>query len=141
MQSRSARLGLLAAVLAVAVVLFIVLQSDNSDKGGSGEVTVTSANGATTTEDPVQRLSVDASGNPVGGVKTLTYNKGDEVRLEVTLARPEEEIHVHGYEKEAPAQRSPVRLAFPATIDGVFEIEVHHLDGSEAQIATLKVNP
>jgi hypothetical protein len=34
-----------------------------------------------------------------------------------------------------------VRLSFPADIDGVFEIEVHHPDGTEAEIATLKVNP
>ena len=143
MHSRAARIGVLAAVIAAAVVLFVVLQNDNGDSDGNGEVTVTSAGGVTftTTESPVQKLSVDASGNPVGGVRTITVNKGDQVRLEVTLARPEEEIHVHGYEKEAPADQSPVRLSFPANIDGVFEIEVHHPDGSEAEIATLKVNP
>jgi hypothetical protein len=141
MQSRAARLGVLAAVIVAAVVVFIVLKDENSDNGSSEDVTVTNAGGVTTTAEPVQKLSVDASGNPVGGVKTLTYNKGDQVRLEVTLARPEEEIHVHGYEKEAPADKSPVRLSFPANIDGVFEIEVHHLDGSEAEIAELHVNP
>ena len=139
MQSRGARLGLIVTVVAAAVVLFVVLQ-DNNDNNDNGGVTVTSSNGVTTTEKPVQRLSVDASGNPVGGVKTLTYSKGDQVRLEVTLAKPEEEIHVHGYEKEAPAEQSPVRLSFPATIDGIFEIEVHRLDGTEAEIAELRVN-
>ena len=128
MQSRAARLGLLAAVIVAAVVVFIVLQSDNSDDSSD-------------TAKGVQVLSVDASGNPVGGVKTLTYNKGDQVELEVKLARPEEEIHVHGYDKEAPADKSPVRLSFPATLDGVFEIEVHHTDGTEAEIAELRVNP
>jgi hypothetical protein len=142
MQSRALRLGVLGAVIVAAVVLFIVLQSDNSDNGDNNtEVTVRSPSGVTTTEEPVQMLSVDASGNPVGGVKTLTYNKGDQVRLEVTLAKPMEEIHVHGYDKEVPAQKSPVRLSFPANIDGIFEIEVHHPDGTEAEIAELKVNP
>jgi hypothetical protein len=130
MQTRAARLGVLAAVIVAAVVLFIVLQSDNGDDSSKSD-----------TAKGVQVLSVDASGNPVGGVKTLTYNKGEQVQLEVKLARPEEEIHVHGYEKEAPAEKSPVRLSFPANLDGVFEIEVHHPDGSEAQIATLRVNP
>jgi hypothetical protein len=129
MQSRAARLGLLGAVIVAAVVLFIVLQNDNGNDSSSN------------TAKGVQVLSVDASGNPVGGVKTLTYNKGDQVQLEVRLARPEEEIHVHGYEKEAPANKSPVRLSFTANLDGVFEIEVHHLDGSEAEIAELHVNP
>jgi hypothetical protein len=59
----------------------------------------------------------------------------------VKLARPEEEIHVHGYDKEAPADTSPVRLSFPANLDGAFEVEVHHTDGTEAEIAHLIVNP
>jgi hypothetical protein len=130
MQSRAARLGVLAAVIIAAAVVFVVLKNDNGDDGSKGDAT-----------KGVQVLSVDAGGNPVGGVKTLTYNKGDQVQLEVRLARPEEEIHVHGYEKEAPANKSPVRLSFMANLDGVFEIEVHHLDGSEAEIAELHVNP
>jgi hypothetical protein len=129
MQSRAARLGVLAAVIIAAVVVFIVLQSSNSDESDSD------------VSKGVQVLSVDASGNPVGGVKTLTYNKGDQVQLEVRLARPEEEIHVHGYDKEAPADKSPVRLSFPASLDGAFEVEVHHPDGTEAEIAHLRVNP
>ena len=74
-------------------------------------------------------------------MKTLTYNKGDQVQLEVRLNTPEEEVHVHGYEKEAPAEHSPVRLSFPANLDGVFEIELHKLDHTEAPIAELHVNP
>jgi FtsP/CotA-like multicopper oxidase with cupredoxin domain len=128
MQSRAARLGVLAVVIIAAVVVFIVLQSSDSDESSG-------------TAHGVQTLSVDANGEPVGGVKTLTYNKGDQVQLRVNLARPEEEIHVHGYDKEAPAEESPVNLSFPATLDGVFEVEVHHKDGGEAEIATLKVNP
>ena len=34
-----------------------------------------------------------------------------------------EEVHVHGYEIDEPAAKSPVRFAFPADIDGLFEIE------------------
>lgn len=128
MQSRAARLGVLAVVIIAAVVVFIVLQSSDSDESSD-------------TAHGVQTLSVDANGEPVGGVKTLTYNKGDQVQLRVNLARPEEEIHVHGYDKEAPAEESPVNLSFPANLDGVFEVEVHHKDGGEAEIATLKVNP
>jgi hypothetical protein len=129
MQSRTARLGVLAVVIVAAVVVFIVLQSNNSDESDSD------------VSKGVQVLSVDASGNPVGGAKTLTYNKGDQIQLEVRLARPEEEIHVHGYDKEAPADKSPVRLSFTANLDGAFEIEVHHPDGTEAEIAHLRVNP
>jgi FtsP/CotA-like multicopper oxidase with cupredoxin domain len=127
MQSRAARLGLLAAVVVAAVVFFVVLQSGNSDESSN-------------TSKGVQVITVN-NGNPVGGVKTLTYNKGDQVQLEVRLNTPEEEVHVHGYEKEAPAEHSPVRLSFPANLDGVFEIELHKLDRTEAPIAELHVNP
>lgn len=127
MQSRAARLGLLAAVVVAAVVVFVVLQSGNSDESSN-------------TSKGVQVITVN-NGNPVGGVKTLTYNKGDQVQLEVRLNTPEEEVHVHGYEREAPAEHSPVRLSFPANLDGVFEIELHKLDHTEAPIAELHVNP
>ena len=127
MQSRTVRLGLLAAVIVAAVVLFIVLKDNNSDESSD-------------TSKGLQVLTVD-NGQPVGGVKKLTYNKGDQVQLELRLNQPEEEIHVHGYEIEKPAEHSPVRFAFPANIDGVFEIEVHRLDKTEGPIAELHVNP
>jgi hypothetical protein len=123
MQSRAARLGVLAAVIVAAVVVFIVLKNDNGATKG------------------VQVLNVDASGNPVGGEKTLTYNVGDQVQFRVNLAKPEEAVHVHGYEIEKPAEKSPVTFSFPAKLDGLFEIEVHRLDHTEGPIATLRVNP
>jgi hypothetical protein len=128
MQSRAARLGLLAAVIVAAAVVFVVLKDNHSDNSSN-------------TAKGVQVLNVDASGNPIGGVKTLTYNKGDQVELHVNLAKPEEEVHVHGYEIEKPAEHSPVTFSFPANLDGVFEIEVHRLDKTEGPIAELHVNP
>jgi FtsP/CotA-like multicopper oxidase with cupredoxin domain len=127
MRSGGVRLGLLAALIVAAVVLFIVLKNDNSNESSD-------------TSRGLQVLTVN-DGQPVGGVKKLTYNKGDRVQLEVRLNQPEEEIHVHGYEIEKPAEHSPVRFSFPANIDGVFEIEVHRLDDTEGPIAELHVNP
>jgi FtsP/CotA-like multicopper oxidase with cupredoxin domain len=127
MQSRAARLGLIAAVVVVAIVVFVVLKSNNSDK-------------STDTAKGVQVLHVN-NGNPVGGVKTLTYNKGDQVQLRVELNSPEEAVHVHGYEIEKPAANSPVDFSFPANLDGEFEVEVHRLDHTEGPIAQLHINP
>jgi hypothetical protein len=143
MQSRAARLGVLAAVIVAAVVLFVVLQNDDGDSGDdSTTVTATGGTVATTTTNanPVEVLTVN-NGNPVGGVKTLTYDKGDQVRFEVRLNAPAEEVHVHGYEIARPAEQSPVRFSFPAKLDGIFEIELHQLDGAHEQIAELRVNP
>ncbi len=129
MQSRAARLGLIAAVVVAAIVVFVVLKGNNNDNSND-------------TAKGVQVFNVDASGNPVGGVKTLTYNKGDQVELRVNLAKPEDAVHVHGYEIEKPAEHSPVTLSFPAKLDGVFEIEVHKLhESGDAQIGELHVNP
>jgi hypothetical protein len=127
MQSIAARIGLLVAVAIAAVVVFVVLKNDSGDSSGG-------------VASGVQVLTVN-KGDPVGGVKTLTYNKGDQIRLEVRLNAPEEAVHVHGYEIEKPAEHSPVRFAFPARLDGVFEIELHELDKTEAPIAQLHVNP
>jgi hypothetical protein len=115
-------------VIIAAGVVFIVLQNNNSDESSN-------------TSQGVQVLQVDKSGDPVGGVKTLIYNKGDQVLLEVRLAAPQEAVHVHGYEIEKPAEHSPVTFSFPAKLDGVFEIEVHKLNHSEGPIAELQVNP
>lgn len=128
MQSRAARLGLLAVVIVAAVVIFVVLKDNNNDESSD-------------TAKGVQVLNVDASGNPVGGEKTLTYNKGDQVELHVNLAKPEEEVHIHGYEIEKPAEHSPVTFSFPANLDGLFPIEVHRLDHTEGPLAQLHVNP
>jgi hypothetical protein len=138
MQSRVARLGLLVAVITVAAVLFVVLQSsDGSGDDGGGKASTT---GTTSTTEGPRILTVN-DGEPVGGVKSLTYEKGERVDLEIRLNEPEESVHVHGYEIEKPAERSPVRLSFPADLDGIFEIEVHRLDGTEAEIAELRINP
>ena len=129
MQSRAARLGLIAAVVVAAIVVFVVLKSNNSD---------TSSN----TAKGVQALNVDASGNPVGGVKTLTYNKGDQVQLHVNLAVPEEAVHVHGYEIEKPAAHSPVDvLVSGEPRRGVRGRGARASIKTEGPIAELHVNP
>ena len=141
MRSTTARIALLAALVAVAVLLFIVLSGDDND--GGGETTTTAAH--TSTEAGGQPSALPPvitvrNGQPVGGVQQLRFSKGDQVRFEVRLDQPAEEVHVHGYEIEEPANAGPVRFNFPADIDGVFEVEVHTESG-EFQIAELTVNP
>lgn len=140
MQSTTARIGLLAALVAVAVVLFIVLSGDDDN---DSETTTTTAQ--TTTEANGQPAGPPVitvrDGKPVGGVQDLSFKKGDQVQFEVRLDQPAEEVHVHGYDIEEPAAASPVRVSFPADIDGVFEIELHTEGGGEFEIAELTVNP
>jgi hypothetical protein len=77
-------------------------------------------------------------GEPVGGVKELEYDAGDEIRFEVS-SDVADEVHVHGYDlmQDVPAGGT-VSFDFPAEIEGIFEVE---LEGLGEQIAELRVNP
>ena len=130
MQSRKLSLGLVAGAVAVAVVLFVVLKDNGGDSSSAttGLTKITFKDGA-----------------PVGGVRDIEVAQGDHVRLDVTPDVPAE-VHVHGYELEKdvkPGQTA--KFDFPATAEGEFEIEVHHLVNGEeqtgVQVAELKVTP
>jgi hypothetical protein len=142
MQSTTARIGVLVAVVAAAVVLFIVLSGDD-DNGGETTTTTTTTAGTTTeaSQPPGPPAITVRNGKPVGGVQDLTFNRGDRIQFVVQLDQPAEEVHVHGYEITEPAETSPVRLSFPADIDGVFEVEVHSHEFGDTEIAKLTVNP
>ena len=124
------------AAIAAVVVLFIVFTGgdDNNDSSSS---TSTSTSTTATSKPAVQAIVV-SEGKPVGGVKRLSYNNGDQVRFSVQ-SDVADEIHVHGYDlmKDVPAGGS-VSFSFPAKIEGVFEIE---LEGRKEQIAELRVSP
>jgi hypothetical protein len=123
MQSNRVRIVAGMLVVAVAVVLFIVLGGGSSNESNSsGKVEV-----------------IDIKdGKPLGGIKQLSYNKGDVMRIRVN-ARPGDEVHLHGYNvlKTVPSSGS-VTFTVPARIEGVFEIE---LEKTATQIANIKVNP
>jgi heme/copper-type cytochrome/quinol oxidase subunit 2 len=115
------RIALLAAVVVIAVVGFIILKPAGSSKtsGGTAQITV-------------------KGGKPVGGVKTITFKKGGRVRFVVT-SDVGDEIHVHGYNfKKTVKPGGKVSFSFPASIDGMFIVE---LEGRGEQIASLVVNP
>jgi FtsP/CotA-like multicopper oxidase with cupredoxin domain len=77
-------------------------------------------------------------GAPVGEVRTLSYRRGDRIRLRITADAPDE-VHVHGFDVEKPVgPGKPARFTIEADIEGRFEVELH---GSGTQIATLEVRP
>jgi hypothetical protein len=78
------------------------------------------------------------NGQPQGGVKTVSFKKGDTVRLKV-VSDVADEIHVHGYDlKKDVAKGGEVEFEFPASIEGRFEVE---LENAGTQIANLEVTP
>lgn len=118
-----ARVALLAAVVVIAVVGFIVLKPGDSKK-------------STSSATPVAVVVKNAK--PVGGIKTITVNKGSQVRF-VVSSDVSDEIHVHGYNfhKEVKAG-GKVSFSFPAKTDGEFVVE---LEKRGEQIISLVVNP
>ena len=120
---RNQRIGLLAGAVAVVVIAVILIGggSDDKTKTASGPQTVTVVNG-----------------KPDGGVKTITYKKGDTVDLTVK-SDTADEIHIHGYDLHKDVTKGgSVHFTFPASIDGKFVVE---LEAKGEQIASLQVEP
>jgi hypothetical protein len=103
------RVVLLALAVVVAVGAFVIARSggnDNNDKT-SGKATVEVR---------------DAK--PVGGVKDLTWKKGQTIDLTVK-SDTADEVHFHGYDVHKDvAKGGTVHFQIPATITGKFIVEL-----------------
>ena len=144
MQSNGARAGVLAALLAVAVVLFIVLSGGDDSDSDSEPTANDQATVATQPEVPAapEPLQIELrDGEPVGGLAELEVTKGDPVRLAVS-SDEDAELHIHGYEIEDELVAGQVtRVGFRADIDGRFEIEAHAHTSGDIPLAELSVQP
>ena len=124
------RLGILAATVVVLILAFVLLRPGGDDGGST-------APSASTAQPAVKTVRV-VGGKPQGGLQTVSFVKGDRVRLRV-VSDVADEIHVHGYDlKKDVAKGGSVEFTFPATIEGVFEVE---LENAGVQIANLEVRP
>jgi hypothetical protein len=147
------RIGILAAGVVALMVAFLLLRpggddgstapagsssSSTSAPAASAPSTSTSTSTATTPAEPAVKTIRVVNGQPQGGIKTLSFAKGDRVQLRV-VSDVADEIHIHGYDlKKDVAKGGSVSFSFPATIEGRFEIELEH---AGTQIANLEVRP
>ena len=136
----------------ILVVAFIALRPSCRGRGDDGRHAdrdadaspprprrPTAGETATPTPSPTPRPTVDPGPGPDRQeVEKLALDKGETVRFQVR-APEDEEVHVHGYDitKDVKAGQT-TKIAFKATIDGIFEIEFEH---SAKQIAELRVDP
>jgi hypothetical protein len=121
--SRTQRLILLGLAVLVAVVAVVVIGT-----GGSND-SATSSGPATV---------VVRGGQPVGGIKQVTFKKGGTVDLTVR-SDTADEVHFHGYDVHKDvAKGGTVHFKFPATIDGQFVVE---LENHKQQLANVTVTP
>jgi hypothetical protein len=148
---RLAFLGI-AAVIAVAAVLYFALgSSDEGSEQSSATPTPTATATATPTKEP-QEASPGESATPTatprrrpriptlvpGVVRKLNAKQGDTVRFRAVSPKADE-VHVHGYDiLKDVAPGKPAVFSFKAKITGIFEVE---LEGAGMQIASLKVEP
>jgi len=131
--SRSGRIALIAAAIAVAGVAFVLVRSGSDDDGGSAQTT-TQRIGA-----PSARRIEVRGGEPVGGVQRISATKGDALRLVVGSSDTSGEVHLHGYDlKRDVAPGRPASFKFKADIEGAFEIE---LEDTATKIGNLEVRP
>ncbi len=139
--------NLRAAIGAVLAIVAVVLAAGCGGGGGSTTAGPTeTAGGASSAaggesaggESGAEPTIVVKNGEPVGGVKTLEYSAGEQVRFKVR-SDVADEVHVHGYDlmKDVPAGGT-VSFSFPAEIEGIFEAE---LEEHHEQILELRVNP
>ena len=148
MQSNPARLAIAGVAVAVAVVLFIVLSDSGNDSttttsppaqetttSGSGEAGGETNGGGATAEVPT---IVIKDGQPVGGVRDLSFTQGDDIRFKVE-SDVADEVHFHGYDVGMDVEAGgSVTFDVPATDAGVFEVE---LEERVVPIAEITVNP
>ena len=121
--SRTQRFALLGLAVVVIVVAAVVIGTS----GGGSDV---KSAGPTTIEVK------DAK--PVGGVKTITYKKGDTIDLTVK-SDTADEVHFHGYDVHKDVtEGGSVHFRFPASIEGKFIVE---LENHKQTLANVTVAP
>ncbi len=152
--SSRARIGIVVAAVVVLVVGFIIANgSGDDDKAkttadttavapaptdtAATDATATQATTATPAAPAVPTITV-VNAKPQGGVKRITFTKGDTIKFTVK-SDTADEIHFHGYDvhKDVKAGGSAT-FSVPAKIEGRFIVE---LEDHGTQIAEVEVDP
>lgn len=155
MESKGARIFVVILAATAVIVLFLVLREDDEESGdGAGDAPATEqqasgdvaegGDGKQKPEGPpepeVATTEIEVEGGqPVGGIAGIELTKDEAARIVVTSSDTTAEVHLHGYDQTAElAPGEPAEIAFEATIEGVFEVE---LEETAAHIAEVTVSP
>jgi heme/copper-type cytochrome/quinol oxidase subunit 2 len=147
--SRAQRLSFLAIAVVIAIVAVVLLTSGgDDDESETASATATPTATATGTAAPEETATPTATATPKpevpvvdagsGEVTKLRFKEGDTVRFRVR-SDVADEVHVHGYDLMKDVEPGQtITFSFPASIPGIFEIE---LENAGEQIAQLRVDP
>ncbi len=139
--SRVLRTSLLLAAVVAAVLAFAVLRPEERPSTVSATPAPASETRAAPADEEPSPTPSPTPAPPLlkaGSVRELSVRRGEKVSFRVRHSS-DEEIHVHGYDitRPVPAGKT-VSVSFPATIEGIFEIELEH---SHTPIGSLRVEP
>ena len=139
--SRAARTSVILVAIVASALAFVLLRPDEQPATESEAPPIA-------TESPAvasgERPSPTPSRTPspplleAGKVRRLTVRQGETISFRVRHDT-DEELHVHGYDIARPVPAGEtVTVSFPATIAGIFDIELEH---SHTPVASLRVEP
>jgi hypothetical protein len=153
------RLAIVVGAIVVLVVAYVVISGGSDDGTKDATQPASTQPAATQSTESTDTSETDTSetttatepapppapptvrvvnAKPQGGVKKLTFNKGDQIRFRI-VSDTADEIHVHGYDlMKDVAKGGSVTFSFKGSIDGRFVVE---LEGHGEQIAELDVEP
>ena len=148
--SRNQRLTFLGIAAVIAVVAIVVLTTGDGSGESAQDPASTSAQQTATptaTESAGEAMSTPTptpTPKPkppllqAGKVTELRFTEGETARFRVRHDAAEE-VHIHGYNIAKDLEpNQTITVSFPATITGIFEIELEH---SGEQIGELRVDP
>ena len=130
--SQNNRIAAGIAALLVAVIAFVALSPGGKNKNTTNEAVKTATSVASATVIRVR------GGKPLTDIVQITVKKGSTIRLTV-VSDTVQEVHFHGYDvKRDAGPGKPAKFVIPATIGGVFEVE---LEKPGVQLAKVTVGP
>jgi hypothetical protein len=119
--STGARLGILGAIIVVAVVAIVLIGGGSSNTPKTADVTIDVKNA-----------------KPVGGVRRIKIKQGGTLNLTVN-SDVADEIHVHATDQHKDVEKGgTIKLTIKPTGTGNSEIE---LENHKQQLAELAIEP
>jgi hypothetical protein len=147
--SRAQRLGFLAVAALIAVLAVVLLSGSGNEpqRAATGDQATATPSAAADAEPGVPvPVTPEPTATPKpapplvtpGKFAQLRFTEGETIRFRVR-ADTTDHVHVHGYDlmKDVEPGRT-VTFSFPASITGIFEVE---LEDAGEEIARLRVDP
>lgn len=130
---KTKRSAAMSAVFLAAVVGLAACGSSSSPKTATVGTPIGASSAPAAASGATAIDYVVAGGKLVSGPHMTTVKLGSTVTVSVATDAPDE-LHVHGYDKEAETAGNKASVTFTANLPGVFDIELHKTDLALGQL-------